>query len=67
MSVGSDGILRVWDVAKAECSEAIEAHQDRCWNMTSLNEENSLVTCGADGQVVVWGDISEEVWEEGNL
>lgn len=24
-----------------------------------------MVTCGADGQIVVWSDISEEIWEEG--
>ena len=26
-----------------------------------------MVTCGADGQIVVWSDISEEIWEEGTF
>ena len=48
----------------------IEAHEERCWSLTQLNpgDENdqSMITCGADGKVVVWADISEEIWEEGN-
>ena len=70
ISTGSDGVMRVWDLAKTECTEAIEAHEERCWSLTQLNpsDENdqSMITCGADGKVVVWADISEEIWEEGN-
>jgi len=68
ISTGSDGVMRVWDLAKTECTEAIEAHEERCWSLTQLNpsDENdqSMITCGADGKVVVWADISEEIWEE---
>lgn len=59
--------MRVWDLAKTECTEAIEAHEERCWSLTRLNKtDQSMVTSGADGQVVVWADISEEIWEEGS-
>jgi len=65
VSTGSDGVMRVWDLAKTECTEAIEAHEDRCWSLTRLNTtDQSMVTSGADGQVVVWADISVEIYEE---
>ena len=52
-------------------SSDFQAHEERCWSLTRLDQfdekDQSMVTCGADGQIVVWSDISEEIWEEGTF
>ena len=72
VSVGADGIMRIWDCQRAEITEAIEAHDDRCWSINAIlsggqSACDALLTCAADGVVILWENISEQVYEEGEL
>ena len=40
ISTGSDGVMRVWDAAKAECAEAIEVRSPKLY---SSNVKSSKV------------------------
>ena len=62
ISTGSDGIIRLWDLGKAETTDVLEAHDERCWSLIKMKD--SIISAGADGQVIIWEDISETVYVE---
>ena len=62
ISTGSDGIIRLWDLGRAETTDVLEAHDERCWSLIKMKD--SIISAGADGQVIIWEDISETVYVE---
>ena len=62
ISTGSDGIIRLWDLGGAETTDVLKAHDDRCWSLIKMKD--SIISAGADGQVIIWEDISETVYVE---
>ena len=36
ISTGSDGIIRLWDLGRAETTDVLEAHDDRCWSLIKM-------------------------------
>ncbi|ORZ00320.1 WD40-repeat-containing domain protein [Syncephalastrum racemosum] len=52
VSAGSDGCLRVWDLAHYECKHRISAHDN---SVTCLQyDDRRIVSGGSDGRVKLW-------------
>uniref|UniRef100_A0A7E4WE01 Utp13 domain-containing protein n=1 Tax=Panagrellus redivivus TaxID=6233 RepID=A0A7E4WE01_PANRE len=67
VSADAGGILKLWDVTSGVCDKTVEAHEDKIWDIATIptTEDNSeppkVLTVGADGKIVLWKDVSEEV------
>jgi U3 small nucleolar RNA-associated protein 13 len=61
LSAGADGLLKLWTIRTNECECTIDGHNDKVWAMDIASNGSEIVTGGADSQLVVWGDTTQEV------
>ena len=54
-SVGADGLLKAWSPRTGDCLCTGDAHAAKAWALDAASD-GALVSGGADGRVVVWGD-----------
>ena len=64
-SVGSDGLLKVWDIKIGEALGTVDAHEDKIWAVTYSEETQEIITAGRDGNIFFWTDKTEEHKEIG--
>ena len=57
----SDGLLKIWNVETSESVGSFDAHDDKIWAVESWQEK--IVTGGRDGQIIVWKNVTEKVWQ----
>jgi U3 small nucleolar RNA-associated protein 13 len=56
--------MKVWNLESGVCDQTIEAHEDKIWHIEPIErarKDDEYVTVGADGKIIVWKDVSEEV------
>uniref|UniRef100_A0A914DIJ3 U3 small nucleolar RNA-associated protein 13 C-terminal domain-containing protein n=1 Tax=Acrobeloides nanus TaxID=290746 RepID=A0A914DIJ3_9BILA len=64
LSADSGGLMKVWNLETGVCDQTIEAHEDKVWHIELIErarKDDEYVTVGADGKIIVWKDVSEEV------
>ena len=54
-SVGADGLLKAWSPRTGDCLCTGDAHAAKAWALDAA-PDGALVSGGADGRVIVWGD-----------
>lgn len=80
MSADSGGLMKIWNLDTGiwsfkflefqflgVCDQTLEAHEDKVWNIQRIersNQEDEYITVGADGKIILWEDVSEEVMLE---
>ncbi|KAE9415566.1 hypothetical protein Angca_004450 [Angiostrongylus cantonensis] len=60
VSADSAGIIKIWSLATSEANSTLEAHTDKIWALLVNSNESEYVTAGADGSILVWGDVSDD-------
>lgn len=46
--------MKLWTIKTNECIKTTEAHQDKAWALAVSNNEEFLVTGGADSTIILW-------------
>lgn len=64
ISCGSDGLIKLWNIKTSSCVATFDEHNDKCWSLLLSGNEEKVVTGGADGKLIVWRDITDEILEE---
>jgi len=61
-SSATDGLIKVWWVARQECVATLERHQDKVWSVVTRKEDGvvKLTSGSANGQLITWTDVTEE-------
>ena len=59
-TVGSDGLLKVWDIKLGEAIGTFDAHEDKIWAVTYSEQTQEIITTGRDGNIFFWSDKTEE-------
>ena len=56
--------MKLWTIKTLECDTTMDAHQDRVWALDIAEDENEIVSGGADSRLVVWKDNTSEIERE---
>ena len=64
ISTGSDGLIKLWSIKSNECVGTFDEHDDKLWALCVSKDEMKFVSGGADGKLIVWKDVTEELYEE---
>jgi U3 small nucleolar RNA-associated protein 13 len=64
ISTGSDGLLKLWNIKTNECTGTFDEHDDKAWSLLVNRNENRVLTGAADGKLIVWKDVTDEIYEE---
>ncbi len=64
ISTGSDGLVKLWSIKSNECVGTFDEHDDKLWALCVSKDETKFVSGGADGKLIVWKDVTEEIYEE---
>ena len=51
---GSDGLIKLWNVKKSECTNSFDQHSERVWTLSVSQDENTIMSGGADSKIVQW-------------
>ncbi|KAL3905859.1 MAG: hypothetical protein SGPRY_010764, partial [Prymnesium sp.] len=55
----NDGTLRLWDASDQTCTNVLEGHTGRVWDVSSNGEH--IVSASADGTVRLWRSSADEM------
>ena len=64
VSVGSDGLIKLWTIKANECLATIDAHEDKAWALAVKRDESEITTGSADSVVRVWTDNTQQEIDE---
>ena len=53
-SGSNDGTVRIWNAARRVCSEVLEGHTGRVWDVSAIASGRHLASGSADGTVRLW-------------
>jgi len=58
VSSGADGLVKLWTIRTNECEATMDGHMNKVWALDL--DGTTLVSGGADSQIVVWEDTTQE-------
>lgn len=64
ISTGSDGLLKLWNIKTNECCGTFDEHDDKAWSLALSKQENKVVSGAADGKLIVWKDVTDEIYDQ---
>jgi U3 small nucleolar RNA-associated protein 13 len=64
VSSASDGLIKLWSIKTSECVGTFDEHEDKCWSLLVARDEQRVISGGADGRLIVWRDITDEILGE---
>ena len=62
VSSGADGLVKLWTIRTNECETTMDGHVNKVWALDL--DGSTLVSGGADSQIVVWEDTTQQVEDE---
>lgn len=60
VSSGADGLVKVWTIRNNECETTLDGHLDKVWALDVAPVGTTMITGGADSQLLVWNDTTAE-------
>ncbi|MDG7002132.1 MAG: hypothetical protein JRN15_23780 [Nitrososphaerota archaeon] len=62
-SSGSDGLIKIWTIRTNECETTLDSHNDKVWALDLTADGKTMISGGADSQILVYNDTTVEVEE----
>lgn len=60
LSVGADGLVKLWDYKSGEVIKSLDNHDNRIWALDIKDDGEEFVSADADGKLSLWEDNTEE-------
>ena len=60
ITVGSDSLLKLWNINDGECINTFENHEDRIWALETSADNSLVYTGSSDSTICIWKDVTEE-------
>ena len=60
LSVGADGLLKIWNMHKDTCINTIDNHSGKAWSLDTSSDGRYLLTGGNDSLLHLYVDFTEE-------
>lgn len=64
ISCASDGLIKLWNIKTSGCVASFDQHDDKCWSLVLSDNEERIISGGADGKLIVWRDVTDEMLAE---